>query len=508
MAEVTDEFAPLFKMKAADRPTLFTPENLKLAARLKLFDRARFEAHVDRLKKLKVSGLREYTNEVDAAIKRAQQKVAEAEEQRDIPDDGFRRDVKSGAVLPSQANIRLAVEKLGVTLRYNAFSQLEIIEGLDGFGPTLDDKAENRLYLLIDEEFHFRARKDFFHTVISDACLRNPFHPVRAYLDGLKWDGRSRLDTLLIDFCGAADTPFNRVIGRIMMIAAVRRVRQPGCKFDEMVVLEGIEGINKSTFLSLLAVQDDWFSDSVSLSFDDKRIIEHASGKWILEVGELQGMRRADVGVMKAQISRQTDRARKAYDRMASEVPRQFIFVGTVNPEESNGYLASLTGNRRFWPVKVERIDIDGFLKARDQLWAEAAALEAQGESIRLPRELWAAAAEQQQRREAPNPFYDTLVPILGDKEGRIFTTDVWELLEVPVERRTKYAQLGKAMNDMGWVYRKRRRKVGGQREGAYVRGRETMLHRVGRHPLTHEASLHSEPLAEGLTESETETES
>src|SRR5690606_14920058 len=101
----------------------FTPENLKLAARLKLSDRARFEAHVDRLKKLKVRGLREYTNEVDAAIKRAQQKVAEAEEQRDIPDDGFKRDLRSGAVLPSQANIRLAVEKLGVTLRYNAFSQ-------------------------------------------------------------------------------------------------------------------------------------------------------------------------------------------------------------------------------------------------------------------------------------------------------------------------------------------------------------------------------------------------
>lgn len=473
-AEVQDEYTPLFNIKQGQRSKLFTPKNLLLIAQLKTSDLAQYVKLIDTLAENGVKKLRDLEAEVDKTVKKAERRQAAQAEARDIPDDGFERDAKSGAILATQANIRLAIEKLGVSLRYDAFAGNPVVEGMEGFGPTLDDRAMNRLWLQIDEDYRFRPQMDFFHVVVSDACLRNPFHPVCDYLDALSWDGKPRLDTWLLDHCGVKDTPYSRAVGAIMLIAAVRRVRHPGSKHDEMLVLESPEGFNKSTLLQLLAVNDDWFSDSLPLNVDDKRMIENASGKWVVEISELQGMRKGDVGHIKAQLSRQRDRARLAYARLPIEVDRQCMFFGTVNPAEATGYLASLTGNRRFWPVEVGRIDIEAFRRDRDQLWAEASTREAQGESTRLDPDLWADAAEQQSQREAPNPFYDALLPILGQREGIIFADDLWLILEIPVERRAShYEKLGKAMKDLGWRRVKRRRRRGGKQTGAYERGDE-----------------------------------
>jgi len=503
-----DPYAYLFEFQPADRPALSERKALAEMALLKADQPGRYEELMKTLREKRVPRVRELEQDVSRTLRKLMAMRRERKaEQHENHDDGFERDAKSGAVLPTQGNIRIAIAKLDVTLSFDAFARRPIIEGLDGFGPTLDDNAETRLWLEIDERFRFRPRKDFFHAVVFDTCLTNQFHPVRRYLDGLTWDGTARLDTWLSDYCGVEDTEYTRAVGRIMLIAAVRRVRRPGCKHDEMLVLESPEGFNKSTLLQELAVNEEWFSDSLPLNVDDKRMIENASGKWIIEISELQGMRKGDVGLIKAQLSRRRDRARLAYDRMPSEVDRQCVFFGTVNPAEATGYLASLTGNRRFWPVEVRRIDLEAFKRDRDQLWAEASAREAQGESTRLDPALWDAAVEQQKKREAPNPIYDKLLPFLGHQNGLIFTTDVWEILNIPVaQRASHYEKLGRAMVQLGGRRVERRRWRGGKKESAYVLGAETHRLVVDHDLLDRTVVVRAEPITEGTTEADTET--
>jgi len=475
-----DPYAHLFRTAASERPELSDPKNLALMARLKIDDPRHYEELIAKLKQNKVPRLPELERDVNKFLKRAEKKVGLRRSPSDR-NDGFERGDR-GEILPAQQNIRLAIEKLGITLRYDAFAGTPVIDGLPGFGPAVDDHAMNRMWLLVDEKFHFSPQLGFFQIVVADACQRNPFHPVRDYLNSLEWDGNGRLDEWLIRYCGVDDTPYARAVGRLMLIAAVRRVRQPGSKHDEMLVLEGPEGLSKSTLLETLAVHDDWFSDSLPLSADDKKMIESASGKWIIEVSELQGMRKGDVGKIKAQISRKRDRARLAYGRLPVEVDRQCVFFGSVNPMEAEGYLASITGNRRFWPVEVKKVDLEAFRRDRDQLWAEASVREAQGETSRLDPSLWPEAVQQQTAREAPNPFRDALAPHIAHRQGTLFSEDVWIILNVPVDRRQAiYGKLGKAMRDLGWSRVKRRRWHGADQEWAYVRGDEASTLQVSR---------------------------
>jgi predicted P-loop ATPase len=175
--------------------------------------------------------------------------------------------------------------------------------------------------LTLSRHFRFKPAKDLLRTALSDAARVNSFHPVRDYLAGLQWDGVKRIDTWLSEYGGAEDTEYTRAVGALMLIAAVRRVRIPGCKFDEMVVLENEQqGTNKSSTLATLAVRDDWFSDDLPLYIRGKEIVESLRGRWIIEAAELSGMRRADIEHLKAFLSRQTDRARMVYDRIVTEV--------------------------------------------------------------------------------------------------------------------------------------------------------------------------------------------
>jgi predicted P-loop ATPase len=253
----------------------------------------------------------------------------------------------------------------------------------------------------------------------------------------------------------------------------VRRIRQPGCKFDEMLVLEQpMQGTDKSSALAILAVQDDWFTDDLPLNVESQKVIETLRGRWIVEAAELSGMKKADVEHLKAMLSRRIDRARMAYGRLPIEAPRQCIIVGTTNKLE---YLRDTTGNRRYWPVQVQLFDLAALRRDRDQLWAEAAAREAKGESIRLRRELWPVAAQQQQQRLADDPFVAILDRYLGHLEGKIRAVDVWTLLDLrgaPLNQEA-YIRTSEAMKRIGW---KRPNKAGilrfdGKPEAAYVRG-------------------------------------
>lgn len=384
-------------------------------------------------------------------------------------DDAEFQTNESGRPAPNQHNIRVALRRLDVQLSHDKFADRLLVAGLPGHGPALQDEAVAALYLEVDRRFGFRPGKDFFWMVVEDQARRAAFNPVTDYLAALAWDGTARVDGWLTRYGGAEDTPYTRAVGALVLLAAVRRARAPGCKFDEMLVLVSPQGTDKSSALAALVPVADWFTDDLPLGADTKVVIERLAGRWIVEAAELKGMRDRRTEHLKAFLSRQVDRARMAYGRITREVPRQCVIIGTTNDER---FLTDLTGNRRFWPVGVERLDVAALRRDRDQLWAEAAQREAGGESIRLDPALYGAATEAQQRHEHVNPFLEVLEPVLREIEGKLLSADAWAVLGVPVERRSQEQndRLGAAMQHLGWE-RTKARFGRPQPEHCYARG-------------------------------------
>jgi hypothetical protein len=351
----------------------------------------------------------------------------------------------------SQDNIRRAVEKLGIKLHYNQFTKLPIVD-YNGYKGPLEDTVRDRMWLTIDEQFHFRPSQDFFDIVIRDIAWRNPMHPVREYLQSLKWDGTERINTWLIRTAKAADSEYVKSVSSMVLIAAVRRVMQPGVKFDEMMVLESKQGELKSSVLRALCPDPEWFSDDLPLNVDSKQVIERTTGKWIIEAQELSGMRKSDREHLKSMVSRQIDGpVRMAYARMPVSQPRQFIIIGTTNDHK---YLQDPTGARRFWPIRIEKFNLSMVIKERDQLWAEAVEREAKNESIRLPEHLWEHAGLQQERRRVEDPWEEPLTKLFGDREViRIAPDEIWEALGKPIAHRDErdQARLIKIMQRFGF---------------------------------------------------------
>lgn len=170
------------------------------------------------------------------------------------------------------------------------------------------------------------------------------FHPVRDWLDGLPWDGTPRLDTWLRKAFGCPDDPYHAAAGAKFLIAAARRIRRPGVKFDHTPVFEGLQGLGKSTALRRL-FGDDWFSDAMPDDLAGKDAAMALNGVWCLELAELQQLIRSEPATVKAFLSRQVDRYRPPYGKTYVDRPRQSVLVGTTNDEE---WLSDATGNRRF----------------------------------------------------------------------------------------------------------------------------------------------------------------
>ena len=399
------------------------------------------------------------------------QKKPEASARKQIEDahrdvardaDTFETDDK-GKPFANQHNIRVALRALGANLSHDTFADRLLLNG-----DHLSDAALQELYLETERRFRFRAGKDYYYMVVENEARANPFHPVRDYLDALRWDGKPRVDDWLVRYCRAEDTDFVRAAGRLWLIAAVRRVWQPGCKFDEMLVLESLQGGFKSTALATLAVKEEWFSDDLPLNADTKMVIERLNGRWIVEAAELKGMRKGEVEHLKSFLSRRIDRARMAYGRMPVEAPRQCVIVGTTNSEQ---YLRDGTGNRRYWPVKVGEINMVELRGDRDQLWAEAAFLESEGESIRLDTALWVEAHGAQEKHRVEDPFVGTLGNVLEERVGKIRNHDVWKIVGIDPAHRTQdhNARLGDAMRELGWERTKLH--FGGPSEWCYAKG-------------------------------------
>lgn len=404
----------------------------------------------------------------------AWRQVQRAEAKVSADGEPFETD-KHGIPFPTQRNIRLALKKMGVRVRHDRFADRAALTGLEGFGPHLNDAALTRLRLRAEEEHKLKVGKEFFCDVVEDAARRDDFHPVVDHLNELTWDGIRRLDGWMTTYLQAADNAYTRHVGTILLVAAVRRVRQPGCKFDEMVVLESEQGKAKSSALAVLAIHEDWFSDDLPLNAEAKLVIERTQGRWIIEAGELKGMTAKGVEHLKGFLSRRRDSSRMAYGRLTHDAPRHFIVVGTTNDDR---YLVDNTGNRRFWPVRVGDIDLEALVRDRDQLWAEAAAREAAGESIRLDRSLWQAAALEQDERRTVDPFVAPLADLFRGLQGKVRSSDVWNFIGTPIGMRTpeQERRLGVAMRDLG--FERAQARFGGEPEYCYRRGDESQRKR------------------------------
>lgn len=373
---------------------------------------------------------------------------------------------KNGLPRPTMRNAVIALQRLELSFSHDLFRHRKRVNGnlLDEQQGEISDDACAALRALIIDTFNFDPKAENVRDALTQLCLGHAFHPIRQMLDALAWDGVPRVDGWLPTYMGAEDTPLNRAVGRIMLVAAVRRVRQPGVKFDTIVVLEGKQGTGKSTALRILAGPEN-HSDNEILTLDTKAQMEAMEGVWIYELSEMSGLNKNEVERMKAFASRDVDRARMSYARFSDARRRQTIFIGTTNEHK---YLKDRTGNRRFLPVKTGIIDLEALRRDRDQLWAEAARLEARGESIVLPQELWAVAAAEQQERLEDDPWLEKLATVRGRATGdevRAYTAELLgELLGIPLERQHNghAKRLTALMRELGWEPGKF--KVGGKK--------------------------------------------
>ena len=392
----------------------------------------------------------------------AEERIAQANTEFSDEDwqNGLELD-KSGHVKNTLHNLTLILEN-DPNLKGVVFNQL--LDGMEIKGEVpwkhpskfWRDADDAQLISYVDAHYGtFSARN--YDIAVTKVADDRAYHPIREFIESLpEWDKVPRVDTLLVDYLGAADTAYVRAVTRKTLCAAISRVLRPGCKFDSMLVLNGPQGVGKSTLIAKLA--GEWFSDSLNLGdTKDKTAAEKLQGYWILEIGELAGLKKAEVETLRSFLSRQNDIYRAAFGKRATPHLRQCVFFGTTNAE--SGYLRDTTGNRRFWPVKTP-----GSGKKQSwnltheeilQIWAEALVYVRQGEKLYLSPEMDALAKDEQreamesdEREGLVREYLDTLLPErwaemdLFERRNFLSGSDFGGLQEKGTVRRTSVSNM------------------------------------------------------------------
>lgn len=308
------------------------------------------------------------------------------------------------------------------------------------------------------------VRPDLARRIIDVVAKRNSFHPIVDYLESLEWDDTPRIGAWLVNYCGvelsdANPSRYAEVVGERFLISAVARVLKPGCKVDHTLVLEGAQGIGKSTAARILA-GDEYFTDQLS-DMGSKDCSMQIRGCWVVELSELEALNRVEMGRAKRFLSQQLERFRLPYGHRLVRVPRQCVFIGTTN---SDAWLKDETGGRRFWPVRCRWINIEALSRDRDQLWAEAAHKFKAGAKWWLDEaELVKEATEEQRGRYVEDPWHArvlryadaeaSLLDQCGKPRGTASVPEILMHLGVDVAKQDQAAanRVARCLRVAGW---------------------------------------------------------
>lgn len=313
------------------------------------------------------------------------------------------------------------------------------------------DDMIKQLTILFQKKYGLETlAKSNMDDAIVVACLDNIKNEPLDWLNSLKWDGQPRVEQFMVRALGADDNEYTRKVSQNFFVAQVARIMQPGCKFDNMIILEGNQGTFKSSMLKAL-IGEKWFTEPQA-GLDNKDFEGSLLGKIIVEFGELDQFRKAENTLIKKKLSCSVDSFRLPYGKRVEDVPRTCIFVGTTNKDD---YLHDETGGRRFWPIKTSTIDLEYVKENRNQLYAEAVEMYKEGfEYFSVPDR----AKEEQEARRSVHPWEDIIGEYLKDKmhsTAHLTTAEIWELAlggdNSRLDQRSSN-QIAKAMKSFGWV--------------------------------------------------------
>lgn len=383
---------------------------------------------------------------------------------------------EDGRILPCYDNVALMLENspewAGV-LGYNEFTAGYCLlkqppPPITGeIGSEIEDHFDTEVVRYLERK-RLMVKPDVVRRVVDVIARGNSYHPVRDYLESLPaWDGVPRIGTWLIDYCGVDSSDENpnqyaMAVGEKFLISAVARILKPGCKVDHLLILEGAQGIGKSTAARVLA-GDEWFSDQLA-DMGSKDASMQLRGIWIMEMSELEALNRTELARAKAFLSQPSERFRLPYGRRLIRVPRQCVFIGTTN---SDAWLKDETGGRRFWPVRCQRIDIERLASDRDQIWAEALARYHSGVNWWIDEPDIAADAMEEQRgryvadvwQEKVKEYAEELAQLVssGPKawrgRGTVSITEILQRLgiEMPKQDQTAATRVARCLRAEGW---------------------------------------------------------
>lgn len=361
---------------------------------------------------------------------------------------------RDGSLKPTHHNTEIALRYIsqrdGLPIRYNEFA-----DTIELGGNAVQDHMFYDLKVRCEREDLF-VSMDAIFAQTEVVARANSYHPVREYLKAQTWDGSNRLDTWLVDYCGVEDKESTRLIARRFFIAMVARVMKPGAKVDTVLTLHGAQGAKKTSLVEAIAGGPEYFSNSLpAITTDSREARMHLAGKWIIEIGEMAATRNADNNSIKNFLSATVDKIRRPYLRNDSSVPRQCVFVRTVNNDD---FLTDTTGNRRYWTVSVgDNIDLAGFKAARDQLFAEAVVAYENGERWWFEGDEEALLDGDRQKFMAEDAWEHYLAKRLNDIEykdvDRFTYEDLREVLNLRVEsfNTGHIKRIRKVMLALGW---------------------------------------------------------
>jgi predicted P-loop ATPase len=294
---------------------------------------------------------------------------------------------------------------------------------------------------------------------LVEYAKNHSYHPLRDHLSSLEWDQKDRLATWLSTYLGVENTPYAQAIGAMFLIAMVARIMDPGCKADYMLVLEGEQGVMKSTACEILAC--GYFSDSLpDISTQAKDASLHLRGKWLIEIAEMHAFSRAEATHLKQFITRPEENYRPPWHRFDVAEPRQCLFIGTTNKDT---YLKDETGGRRFWPVKVGQIDIQSLEKDRDQLFAEAVVRYFEGISWHPDRDFEKQfIAPQQEARYDHDAWENRIEAFLQPRTETTIAEIATIGLEMQISQldRPKQMRIAAIVKRAGWIKNQNTRPV------------------------------------------------